>query len=158
MEASTILVDLQSFLTRAISISKSTAADETKARERTVGVLRSLLQVLLTPGLNPDIDAICRDQLGLLTRASVGFHKFAFVNTGIHSDILQACRTALIRAYQQTYGCHFQRLRWEADFKRGWKYYPDKYPEIHHDHAVLAGASWVDRLSSITPTLPGSHN
>jgi hypothetical protein len=80
MEASTILVDLQSFLTRAISISKSTAADETKARERTVGVLRSLLQVLLTPGLNPDIDAICRDQLGLLvTRASVGLHRFAFV-------------------------------------------------------------------------------
>ena len=89
MEASTILVDLQSFLTRAISISKSTAVDETKARERTVGILRSLLQVLLTPGLNPDIDAICRDQLGLLlTQASVGFHRFAFVSVKIQESTL----------------------------------------------------------------------
>jgi WD repeat-containing protein 7 len=90
MEASTILVDLESFLTRAISISKSTAADETKARERTAGVLRSLLQALLTPGLNPDIDAICRDQLCLpMTQASVGFHGFVFVssrNTSIPAD------------------------------------------------------------------------
>jgi WD repeat-containing protein 7 len=81
MEAPTILVNLESFLTRAISISKSTAADETKSRERTAGVLRSLLQVLLTPGLNPDIDTICREQLGLpMTQASVGFHRYGFVS------------------------------------------------------------------------------
>src|SRR5258708_32423823 len=76
-KASTILVDLGSFLTRAVSISKSTAGDDHSTRERTAEVLRSLLQVLLTPGLNPDIDAICRDRLGLpATRASVGFYRF----------------------------------------------------------------------------------
>ncbi|KAH9175602.1 quinon protein alcohol dehydrogenase-like superfamily [Lactarius sanguifluus] len=45
--SSTILVDLESFLSRA------------------PGVLRSLLQILHTPGLNPDIDVICREQLVL---------------------------------------------------------------------------------------------
>ena len=76
-KASTILVDLGSFLTRAVSISKSTAGDDHSTRERTAVVLRSLLQVLLTPGLNVDIDAICRDRLGLpVTQASVGFYRF----------------------------------------------------------------------------------
>ncbi|KAH9990289.1 hypothetical protein BJV77DRAFT_1013521 [Russula vinacea] len=74
--SSTILVDLGSFLTRAVSISKSTAGDDHSTRERTAVVLRSLLQVLLTPGLNVDIDAICRDRLGLpVTQASVGFYR-----------------------------------------------------------------------------------
>lgn len=74
--ASTILADLGSFLTRAVSISKSMAGDDTGTRERTAEVLRSFLRVLLTPGLNPDIDAICKDRLGLLaTQASVGFHR-----------------------------------------------------------------------------------
>ncbi|KAH9073451.1 hypothetical protein EDB83DRAFT_2357410 [Lactarius deliciosus] len=63
--SSTILVDLESFLSRAVSIAKSTAGDEMKTRERTAGVLRSLLQILHTPGLNPDIDVICREQLVL---------------------------------------------------------------------------------------------
>ena len=76
-KVSTILVDLGSFLTRAVSISKSIAGDDHGTRERTREVLRSLLQVLLTPGLNPDIDAICKDRLGLPgTQASVGFHRF----------------------------------------------------------------------------------
>ena len=71
-------MDLESFLSRAVSIAKSPAGDETKTRERTSGVLRSLLQILLTPGLNPDIDAICREKLVLpVTQASVGFHGFA---------------------------------------------------------------------------------
>lgn len=74
--SSTILVDLESFLSRAVSIAKSPAGDETRTRERTSGVLRSLLQILHTPGLNPDIDAICRDKLVLpVTQASVGFHR-----------------------------------------------------------------------------------
>ncbi|KAI0252449.1 hypothetical protein BJV78DRAFT_1203328 [Lactifluus subvellereus] len=30
----------------------------------------------------------------------------------------------------------------------GLEYCPDKYPEIDHDHAVVAGASWADKLSS----------
>ena len=77
VKASTILVDLESFLSRAVSIAKSTAGDEMKTRERTAGVLRSLLQILHTPGLNPDIDAICREQLVLPgTQASLGFHRF----------------------------------------------------------------------------------
>ena len=91
MEASTILVDLESFLSRAVSIAKSTAGDEMKTRERTAGVLRSLLQILHTPGLNPDIDAICREQLVLPgTRASLGFHRFAHSfhrNARLHSDL-----------------------------------------------------------------------
>ncbi len=71
-------MDLESFLSRAVSIAKSTAGDETRTRERTADVLRSLLQILLTPGLSPDIDAICREQLALpVTHASVGFHGFA---------------------------------------------------------------------------------
>jgi len=78
-KASTVLVDLGSFLTRAVSISKSMAGDDTSTRERTAEVLRSFLQVLLTPGLNPDIDAICKDRLGLAaTQASVGFHRFGY--------------------------------------------------------------------------------
>src|SRR6266702_3285428 len=90
MEASTILVDLESFLSRAVAIAKSTAGDETRARERTAGVLRSLLQILHTPGLNPDIDAICREHLVLpVTQASVGFHRFAHsshCSARLHSD------------------------------------------------------------------------
>jgi hypothetical protein len=78
-KASTILVDLGSFLTRAVSISKSMVGDDTGTRERTAEVLRSFLQVLLTPGLNPDIDTICKDRLGLpATQASVGFHRFGY--------------------------------------------------------------------------------
>lgn len=74
--ASTVLVDLGSFLTRAVSISKSMVGDDTSTRERTAEVLRSFLQVLLTPGLNSDIDAICKERLGLpATQASVGFHR-----------------------------------------------------------------------------------
>ncbi len=91
-KASTILVDLGSFLTRAISISRSTAGDDTSTRERTAEVLRSLLQVLLTPGLNSDIDAICRDRLGLpATQASVGLHRFWLLSPttqGLHSDTI----------------------------------------------------------------------
>ncbi|KAI9511385.1 hypothetical protein F5148DRAFT_1323298 [Russula earlei] len=76
--SSTILVNLGSFLTRAVSISKSTAEDDQshKTRERTAEVLRSLLQVLLTPGLNPDIDAICRDRLGLPATQALESRKF----------------------------------------------------------------------------------
>ena len=86
MEASTILVDLESFLSRAVSIAKSPAGDETKTRERTCGVLRSLVQILHTPGLNPDIDAMCRDQLVLtVTQACVGFHRFAHLSLIIGS-------------------------------------------------------------------------
>lgn len=78
-KASTILVDLGSFLTRVVSISKSVAGDDTSTRERTAEVLRSFLQVLLTPGLNPDIDTICKDRLGLsATQAFVGFHRFGY--------------------------------------------------------------------------------
>lgn len=79
-------MDLESFLSRAVSIAKSPAGDETKTRERTAGVLRSLLQILLTPGLNPDIDAICREKLVLpVTQASVGFHGFAHSSHLIHT-------------------------------------------------------------------------
>lgn len=82
-------MDLGSFLTRAISISKSTAGDDYSARERTAEVLRSFLQILLTPGLNPDIDAICRDRLGLAaTQASVGFHRFGLGPQQLKETIL----------------------------------------------------------------------
>jgi hypothetical protein len=91
-KASTILVDLGLFLARAVSISRSTAGDDHSARERTAEVLRSFLQVLLTPGLNHDIDAICRDQLGLsATQASIGFHRFLLWSPstqGLYSDLI----------------------------------------------------------------------
>jgi hypothetical protein len=89
-KASTILVDLGSFLTRAVSISKSMAGDDTSTRGRAVEVLRSFLQVLLTSGLSPDIDTICKDRLGLqATLASVGFHRFGYRTTpGLHSDMM----------------------------------------------------------------------
>lgn len=55
------------------------AGDDTSTRERTAEVLRSFLQVLLSPGLNLDIDAICKDRLGLpATQASVGFYRFGY--------------------------------------------------------------------------------
>ena len=65
------------------------AGDDHSARERTAEVLRSFLRILLTPGLNLDIDAICRDRLGLAaTQASIGFHRSGLGSQQLRETIL----------------------------------------------------------------------
>lgn len=63
----TVLLDFEGFITECTSITKaiSTSRLQTQsilaARDR----LRFVLSVLLTPGLNKDIDIICQEELGI---------------------------------------------------------------------------------------------
>ncbi|TFY66090.1 hypothetical protein EVG20_g5003 [Dentipellis fragilis] len=67
--AVTVLVDLEAYLTRAVSIAKShTDAEKTHGADSPEGIaatLRSILGALITPGLNLDIDYLCREKLGI---------------------------------------------------------------------------------------------
>ncbi|KAJ8081077.1 hypothetical protein PM082_017918 [Marasmius tenuissimus] len=74
--ASTLNLDLARFITdtttivKSISTSKAQTQNIFLARDR----LRAVLSVLLTSGLNKDIDEVCRTQLGIpLSNVSVGF-------------------------------------------------------------------------------------
>ncbi|KAI0053216.1 WD40 repeat-like protein [Auriscalpium vulgare] len=75
--ATSLLVDLEPFLSRAVSIAKALSNEEGKdaGLPPTVGVLRAMLAALLTPGINSGIDSICKNGLQLLfSSASVGYH------------------------------------------------------------------------------------
>ncbi|KAG6827295.1 hypothetical protein H0H92_012460 [Tricholoma furcatifolium] len=76
--ASTLLLDLERFTTESLTVAKSisTNRDQTRAILQTLERLRAVLSVLLTPGLNSDIDAICSQKLGIRpTQATVGFSR-----------------------------------------------------------------------------------
>ncbi|KAI0060412.1 WD40 repeat-like protein [Artomyces pyxidatus] len=78
--ASTLMVDLQPFLARAVSIAKARTITTDENAEPglppSVGVIRAMLAAFLTPGLNVDIDMICRDRLKIASSvALVGFHR-----------------------------------------------------------------------------------
>ncbi|GLB39841.1 putative WD40 repeats [Lyophyllum shimeji] len=77
--ATTLVLDLERFTTESIAVAKSisTNRDQTRAILLTLERLRSLLSVFLTPGLNPDIDAICTKTLGI---------RFSSVSTGFVSQ------------------------------------------------------------------------
>jgi hypothetical protein len=70
------MLDLQRFISEAIAVAKkiSTNKDQTRAILLTLERLRSVLSILLTPGLNNDIDDICSRRLGIqISPKSVGF-------------------------------------------------------------------------------------
>ncbi|KAF8065183.1 hypothetical protein FPV67DRAFT_1501698 [Lyophyllum atratum] len=84
--ASTLTLDLECFTTQSITVAKSisTNRDQTRAILLTLERLRSVLSVLLTPGLNDDIDTICSATLGiqpspvctgLISRAAVTLYR-----------------------------------------------------------------------------------
>ncbi|KAG6884839.1 hypothetical protein C0993_007868 [Termitomyces sp. T159_Od127] len=65
--SSTLLLDLEHFISASVAVAKSISTNraQTRAILRTLERLRSVLSVLLTPGLNLDIDAICFGKLGI---------------------------------------------------------------------------------------------
>ncbi|KAG5725162.1 WD repeat-containing protein 7 [Termitomyces sp. T112] len=74
----TLLLDLERFTTASVAVAKSisTNRDQTRAIFRTLERLRSVLSVLLTPGLNRDIDAVCSEKLGIRpVQTSIGFSR-----------------------------------------------------------------------------------
>ena len=76
LAAATLLVDLEQLLSSAISTSKSSNGDDQKNIQLIVGAIRAALGAVLTPGLNVDIDSICRDRLKLSrASASSGFYR-----------------------------------------------------------------------------------
>ncbi|ETW82184.1 hypothetical protein HETIRDRAFT_445035 [Heterobasidion irregulare TC 32-1] len=85
--AATVLVDLEQLLSSAISTSKSSNGDDQKNIQIIVGAIRAALGAVLTPGLNVDIDSICRDRLKLSrTSASSGFYSNDSVSLTVHDN------------------------------------------------------------------------
>ncbi|KIK67043.1 hypothetical protein GYMLUDRAFT_216928 [Collybiopsis luxurians FD-317 M1] len=81
--ACTLSLDLNTFISGSLSIIKSLSTNRKQTRNilMTREHLRSILSLLLTPGLNQDIDEICYEQLGIKrTNASVGFSEAGFVS------------------------------------------------------------------------------
>jgi hypothetical protein len=65
-------------------------------------------------------------------------------------------RMALTRAYQQTLRMPLPMIAARSRLQKGVEILPRQvFPKIDHDHAqaVVACASWADKLSSITLTL-----
>ncbi|KAJ7776775.1 hypothetical protein DFH07DRAFT_797695 [Mycena maculata] len=64
--ASTLSLDLERFITESTTTARliSTGRDQTRAIYSALDQLRLILSTFLTPGLNPDIDAICQEKLG----------------------------------------------------------------------------------------------
>lgn len=76
---STLSLDLERFITDSTTLAKSisTGRDQTRAILSSLDRLRSVLSSLLTPGLNNDIDTICREKLGIhLSPVSLGFSRY----------------------------------------------------------------------------------
>ncbi|KAF9265238.1 WD40 repeat-like protein [Marasmius fiardii PR-910] len=74
--ASTLCLNVKLFISTCTSIAKSisTSKSQTQKILQARDHLRAVLSTLLTPGLNRDIDEICRVQLGIpLSNVSVGF-------------------------------------------------------------------------------------
>ncbi|KAJ6584436.1 hypothetical protein B0H19DRAFT_1105047 [Mycena capillaripes] len=69
--ASTVSLDLEQFITESSTTARliSTGRDQTRAIYSALDRLRLILSTLLTPGLNPDMDALCREKLGVSVSA-----------------------------------------------------------------------------------------
>ncbi|KAJ7505803.1 hypothetical protein B0H11DRAFT_1851029 [Mycena galericulata] len=65
--ASTLSLDLERFITESSTTARliSTGRDQTRAIYSALDQLRLILSAFLTPALNPDIDDICKDKLGV---------------------------------------------------------------------------------------------
>ncbi|KAI0320952.1 hypothetical protein OF83DRAFT_1102148 [Amylostereum chailletii] len=76
--ATTLLVDIEQFVTRAMSMAKalpSNEHEENPALPPTIDILRHIIAALITPGLSPEVDAICKDVLRIPSvSAGAGFH------------------------------------------------------------------------------------
>ncbi|KAF8195899.1 hypothetical protein K438DRAFT_1826706 [Mycena galopus ATCC 62051] len=66
---STVSLDLEQFITDSTTTARliSTGRDQTRAIYLALDRLKLVLSTLLTPGLNTDIDALCREKLGVPT-------------------------------------------------------------------------------------------
>lgn len=76
--ACTLSLDLNGFISDSLSVIKSISTNKKQTRNILLAQahLRSTLSLLLTPGLNQDIDDICYDKLGVKrTNSSVGFSR-----------------------------------------------------------------------------------
>ncbi|KAJ7465077.1 hypothetical protein FB451DRAFT_1262556 [Mycena latifolia] len=64
---STLSLDLERFITDSTTTARliSTGRDQTRAIYSALDQLRLVLSTFLTPGLNPDMDTLCREKLGL---------------------------------------------------------------------------------------------
>ncbi|KAJ7626280.1 hypothetical protein DFH06DRAFT_737359 [Mycena polygramma] len=74
--ASTVSLDLEQFITESTTTARliSTGRDQTRAIYSALDRLRLVLSTLLTPGLNTDMDALCREKLGIpISTVHVGF-------------------------------------------------------------------------------------
>ncbi|KAJ4498276.1 hypothetical protein C8R41DRAFT_877942 [Lentinula lateritia] len=79
----TLTLNLNSFISDSLSVIKSLSTNKTQTRSILLARehLQSALSLLLTPGLNRDIDTVCSEQLGIKrTNAAVGFSKDGFIS------------------------------------------------------------------------------
>jgi hypothetical protein len=75
---STLSLDLEQFITESTTTARliSTGRDQTRAIYSALDRLRLVLSTLLTPGLNTDIDALCREKLGVpMSTVHAGFSR-----------------------------------------------------------------------------------
>ncbi|KAJ7281956.1 hypothetical protein C8J57DRAFT_1298981 [Mycena rebaudengoi] len=65
--AATLSLDLERFISESTTTARliSTGRDQTRAIYSALDQLRLILSILLTPGLNPDIDTLCQEKLGV---------------------------------------------------------------------------------------------
>ncbi|KXN83133.1 WD repeat-containing protein 7 [Leucoagaricus sp. SymC.cos] len=73
--ASTLSLKTKRFVTDAITVAKtlSTSRDQTRAILQSLDHLRTVLSALITPGLNSDVDSICKGKLAICeSNVSVG--------------------------------------------------------------------------------------
>jgi WD repeat-containing protein 7 len=79
--ACTLSLNLNTFISDSLLIIKSLSTNKRQTRDILLARenLRSILSLLLTPGLNQDIDEICYEQLGIKrVKTSVGFSSNGF--------------------------------------------------------------------------------
>jgi WD repeat-containing protein 7 len=75
---STILVDLEGFLSEAMIAVRAVNVEKKPTISSTPQRLRALLSTILTPGLSQDIDNICRERLQIAASSgSVGLARCA---------------------------------------------------------------------------------
>lgn len=72
--AATLLVDFEALLVHCLgSADPSPMRDPPVSTKEAIALIKAVLSVLLTPGLNEDVDRICRDKLGIpLSELPVG--------------------------------------------------------------------------------------
>jgi hypothetical protein len=82
LAASTVSLDLEQFITESTTTARliSTGRDQTRAIFSALDRLRLILSTLLTPGLNTDMDTLCREKLSVpLSTVHTGFTRSEYV-------------------------------------------------------------------------------